>query len=164
MHKIELISGNKDILENIAIFSRRRPVIQPPKLEMNQLQGNSQEDARGVTGVNQATLLALIGDIQKYAPGQNLNIVIRQVDTLMKFLGENHTPDVEFIAIFSIKSKILGAAQDFLAYQNANDWESIRRVLLQKYEYHRTEETLVAILRRCVHEEGETIGEYHDRI
>ena len=55
-------------------------------IEMNQLQENSQEDPRGVTGVNQAILLALLGRIQKYAPGQNLNTFIRQVDTLMKFL------------------------------------------------------------------------------
>ena len=86
-------------------------------IEVNQLQENSQEDPRDVTGVNQDTLLVLLGCIQKYAPEQNLNTFIRQVDTLMEFLEGKLTPDSEFIVIFSIKSKILGEARDFLTYQ-----------------------------------------------
>ena len=81
-------------------------------IEMNQLQENSQEDPRGVTEVDQATLLALLGNIQKYAPGQNLNTFIRQVDILMKFLEGKLTPDSEFMVNFSINLKILGEAQD----------------------------------------------------
>ena len=77
---------------------------------MNQLRGTSQEDPRGVTGFHQATLLALLGDIQKNGPWHILNTFIKQVDILIKFLDEKLTPDLEFIAIFSIKSKILGEA------------------------------------------------------
>ena len=156
MHRIELISGKKDIFENITI--RRGPVIQPSKLGMNPPQGNSQEEPRDVTGFDRPTLLALLGNIQKYAPGQNLNTFIRQVDTLMKFLQGKLTPNSEFLVNFSIKLKILGEAQW------EADWESVRRVLLQKYGDHRTEEALIASLHRCVHEDRESVEEYHDRV
>ncbi|KAL3281963.1 hypothetical protein HHI36_005166 [Cryptolaemus montrouzieri] len=118
------------------------------EMSLNQSQTNSTPIPSGTTSnlepLSRDDIQLLLQSIPEYFPGENLSIFVNEVDNLCKHLE--------------------GEARDFLSFQNATNWPSIRRVLLQKYGDQRSEDLLVSSLTHCVQKINETYMQYYSRI
>ncbi|KAL3269040.1 hypothetical protein HHI36_008123 [Cryptolaemus montrouzieri] len=139
-----------------------------PEMSLNQSQTNSTPIPSGTTSnlepLSRNDIQLLLQSIPEYFPGENLSIFVNEVDNLCKHLECRLNADLVYVVNFSIRSKIKGEARDFLSFQNATNWPSIRRVLLQKYGDQRSEDLLVSSLTHCVQKRNETYMQYYSRI
>ncbi|KAL3280501.1 hypothetical protein HHI36_024221, partial [Cryptolaemus montrouzieri] len=115
-----------------------------PEMSPNQSQTNSTPIPSGTTSnlepLSRNDIQLLLQSIPEYFPGENLSIFVNEVDNLCELLEGRLNADLVYVVNFSIRSKIKGEARDFLYFQNATNWPSIRRVLLQKYGDQRSED------------------------
>ncbi|KAK4873879.1 hypothetical protein RN001_013239 [Aquatica leii] len=116
------------------------------------------------TPVDRTELQLLLKAIPEYQPGYNLSIFISEVDSLLKHLNGRLSTDLVYAVEYTIRSKLIDEARDFIAYQNVKDWSSIKSSLLQKYGDHRSEDLLVLDLRRLAHTRAEHYLNFYNRI
>lgn len=138
-----------------------------PQLTMstNQNTNSTNVGTQNVVQVPQKNeLQMLLNALPEFSPGQNLSIFIKEVDNLLNHLINRLTPDLQYIVDFSIRSKIHGEARDYIAYQDASNWTSIRAALLQKYGDQRSEDILINTLRNCVQVKSESYFDYYSRL
>lgn len=117
-----------------------------------------------IVPIEKSEIRLLMDAIPEYSPGQNLSIFIGEVDNLINHLNGRITADVKYLVNFSIRNKIKGDARDFIAFQNATEWEEIRSSLLRKYGDQRSEELLSAALSHCVQKRNESYLDYYSRL
>lgn len=106
----------------------------------------------------------LLNSIPEFSPGQNLYIFINEIDNLISHLQGRLNPDLTNTLNFKIRSKIRGEARDFISFQNATYWTSIRRALLQKYGDQRNEDLLISALSQTVQKKNENYLDFYSRI
>lgn len=174
---VEIIVENQETLELVSLMSK--PYIKPPKLTMTHEQTNlplpqvtltapltipTVSPQSPLTFPNREEVGLLIKAIPEYSPGDNLSIFINEVDALNKHLQNRLTSDLVYIFNSNIRSKIRGEARDYIAYQNASNWDDIRKCLLQKYGDQRSEDLLVTDMTQCVQKKTETYLDYYGRL
>ncbi|KAF5281711.1 hypothetical protein FQA39_LY17732 [Lamprigera yunnana] len=136
-----------------------------PDYKMNP-QINSQSSAPltnvGLPPVDKTELNLLLRAVPQYESGNNLSIFITEVDNLVDHLKGRLSRDLIYVVEYTIRSKIIGEARNFIAYQNVNDWSNIKIALLQKD--HRSEDLLVSDLRYLSHNKNESYLDFYNRI
>lgn len=177
--ELEIIAEDSEILELGANFLQNQSIrnnrFQPYRRrtlthsEMNN-QTSSNVIPTEVTNViptevmSRQDLQLLLNSIPEYSPGQNLSIFINEVDNLLLHLQGRLNPDLNYAFNFSIRSKLKNEARDFIAFQNASDWPTIRRVLLQRYGDQRNEDLLISSLSQCVQHRSENYLDFYSRL
>ncbi|POS82905.1 hypothetical protein EPUL_005149 [Erysiphe pulchra] len=167
--QLEIIAEDCEILDSLDsqsiqdfLFKNNRFRPYPSRIpsKMNQNSSNTPIN----DNMSRQDLQLLLNSIPEFSPGKNLSIFINEVDNLISHLHGRINPDLEFCLNFSIRSKILNEARDFISFQNAKDWPSIRRALLQRYGDQRNEELLIAAISQCVQKRNENYLDYYCRI
>lgn len=167
--QLEIIAEDSEILESLnsqsiqnILFRNNRFQPYPRRLpsEMNQNSSNAPIN----DNMSRQDLQLLLNSIPEFSPGKNLSIFINEVDNLISHLHGRLNTDLEFCLNFAIRSRILNEARDFISFQNAKDWPSIRRALLQRYGDQRNEELLITAISQCVQKRNESYLDYYCRI
>lgn len=153
--------NSQNFRENLLRHNRFRPY--PNRETLNEMNPNSSNTNLPQT-MSRQDIQLLLNSIPEFSPGRNLSIFINEVDNLCAHLQGRLTPDLQFCLNFSIRSKILNEARDFIAFQNATEWSTIRRALLQRYGDQRNEDLLVTAITQCVQRRNENYLDYYCRI
>lgn len=158
--ELELVAQSKDKL----VLAQN--IIRKPILDLSNIIQTDKMNANEINPavVSKNEIQMLIQAIPEYSPGQNLNIFINEVDNLVKHLQNRLTNDLSYVLNFSIRTKIKGAARDFISHQNASEWPEIRKALLSKYGEQRSEDLLVSALSNCVQKSNESYMDYFSRL
>lgn len=154
--------NSHNIQERLLRNNRFRPY--PNRVLNNEMNQQSSSNTSISDTMSRQDIQLLLNSIPEFSPEKNLSIFINEVDNLVAHLHGRLTTDLEFCLNFSIRSKILNEARDFISFQNATDWPSIRRALLQRYGDQRNEELLIAAISQCVQKRNENYLDYYCRI
>lgn len=147
--QIEVISADESLLPKV--------LIAPPKLNLNKEKKMSMSETKG-------ELQILLNAIPEFGPRDNLSIFISEVDNLALHLNNKLNSDQLYIFNFSIRSKIKGEAREYVQYEDARDWPSIRSALLRKYGDQRSEDLLISAVSNSAQKRGEPYLDYYFRI
>ncbi|KAF5304578.1 hypothetical protein FQA39_LY09629 [Lamprigera yunnana] len=140
--EIEIIADKTDdITKHLNSYNNkiRNKILQQsrfnPDYKMNP-QINSQSSAPltnvGLPPVDKTELNLLLRAIPENESGNNLSIFITEVDNLVDHLKGRLSRDLIYVVEYTIRSKIIGEARNFIAYQNVNDWSNIKIALLRR--------------------------------
>ncbi|KAF5294981.1 hypothetical protein FQA39_LY13291 [Lamprigera yunnana] len=103
-------------------------------------------------------------DLEIYLQNKNYKlktskIFKQKVENLLMNLNRCLSSDLVYVIII-----IIGEARNFIAYQNVNNWLTIKPALLQKYGDHRNEDVLASDLRRLTHSRNELYLDFYNKI
>src|SRR6195952_31131 len=154
-----------ELLRQKPYLHLRKPRFNFNKMTENQASGQSSASTALVQNeVPRNEVQLLLQAIPEYSPGQNLSILINEVDNLTQHLNKRLTADLVYVVNFNIRSKIKGDARDYISHQNATEWHEIRAALLQKYGDQRSEDLLTSSLTQCVQLRNESYMDYYGRL
>ena len=113
---------------------------------------------------DKSELLSYIQALPEFCPKGNLSTFVNEVETIFEIFENRLTPDLDKLFSFHIRNKIKGEARDYISIQRANNWNDIKKHLLEKYGDSRSEELLVAELTQCVQKKNEKCLDFYSRI